>query len=570
MIMSPTLTFHQLRWQVLRNSMRLLMTHSLVRLITILACSLLIWGLVFGLSWAGFRELRVRWNVDLDLRVIELVLDMLFLTLSVMLTFSTGIILYSGLFASAESQFLLSLPVPDDHVFAYKLQGSMAFSSWAFVLLGSPVLIAYGIEMGDAGAPWYYYLVMPLLFLGFVLMPGSLGAIACLALVNFLPRRRRQVLVVLLVLLFAGICLLAYSSYRELSQTASFTRNWFEDVLRRLSIVGGSLVPFQWVARALKLAAVGRPLDMLWYFALVWTNGLMAYVVTLWLGRRLFRRGVNRVASGGTLRRRYGGAWLDALVTLLLFFLSPQTRLLIVKDFRTFRRDPAQWVQILIFLGLAAFYFSNVRGFYEQEMARSFKNFISLLTLTASSLLMCAYTGRFIYPMLSLEGRKFWILGLLPLDRAGLVWGKFAFSATGCLLAGEFLAIFSNLMLHMPLSVAATHALTVAILSLGLSGLSVGIGACLPTFNETDPSKIAMGFGGMLNVIAGLLLLLVVITLMALPVHLLYMRDPDASLPFTELPWWVWAPQLVGIALGIVATVLPLRAGYRAMRGMEF
>ena len=183
---------------------------------------------------------------------------------------------------------------------------------------------------------------------------------------------------------------------------------------------------------------------------------------------------------------------------------------------------------------------------------------------------MCAYTGRFIFPMLSLEGSKFWILGLLPLDRARLVWGKFAFAATGCLLAGEFLAIFSNLMLNMPASMVVLHALTVGVLGLGLSGLSVGLGACLPNFRENDPSKIAMGFGGMLNVIAGLLLLLVLIALMVLPAHLLYARQPDQPLPLTELPWWVWTPHLAGLALGLAAATLPLRAGYRAMRGMEF
>src|SRR4051812_13512416 len=151
--MSPTLLFQNLRWHLLRNSVSQLLAHALVRLLTILVCSLLIWGLLFGVSWAGFHELKVRWNVGLELRLIELVLSLLFLTLSVMLTFSTGIILYSSLFASAESQFLLSLPIADDDIFAYKLQGGITFSSWAFVLLGSPVLIAYGLEMGD-GAPW--------------------------------------------------------------------------------------------------------------------------------------------------------------------------------------------------------------------------------------------------------------------------------------------------------------------------------------------------------------------------------------------------------------------------------
>ena len=64
--------------------------------------------------------------------------------------------------------------MPDDQVFAYKFQGAVAFSSWGFLLLGSPILIAYGLRIGD-GAPWYFYAVLPLFFLGFVLLPGSIG-----------------------------------------------------------------------------------------------------------------------------------------------------------------------------------------------------------------------------------------------------------------------------------------------------------------------------------------------------------------------------------------------------------
>jgi ABC-2 type transport system permease protein len=437
------------------------------------------------------------------------------------------------------------------------------------VLLGSPILIAYGIEIGN-GAPWYYYAVMPLFFLGFILMPGALGAVACLLLVNVVPRYRRQVLAGIAALLLVGGLVWAVGRMREAPVGAIPSRAWFEDVLHDLSLFGGRLVPFHWIARGLKLSALGRPVETLYYLALVWSNGLFAYLATLWLARHLYRRGLNRIASGGTLRRRYGGGWLDAMLDRLLFFLDEQTRLLIVKDFRTFRRDPAQWAQILIFLGLALLYFPSMRRYYEGDLGRSFKNFISLLTLTATALLMCAYTSRFIFPMLSLEGRKFWILGLLPLDRARLVWGKFAFSATGCLLAGEFFAVFSNVMLSMPVAMVVLHAAAIGILGLGLSGLSVGLGACMPNFRETDPSKITMGFGGMLNVIAGILLLLVLVALMVAPAHLVYARQPDQPLPLTELPWWVWTATAVGLIIGLTATAAPLRMGIRTLRAMEF
>ena len=79
-------------------------------------------------------------------------------------------------------------------------------------------------------------------------------------------------------------------------------------------------------------------------------------------------------------------------------------------------------------------YFVNIRRFFQADIGRAYQNGISLLNLTATAFLMCAYTGRFIYPLLSLEGRKFWILGLLPLERDRLLWGKFAFASTGWLL----------------------------------------------------------------------------------------------------------------------------------------
>jgi ABC-2 type transport system permease protein len=567
---TPTVYFQHLRWHLLRNSSLQMLKVSWLRLLTIIFCSSIIWCLLFFSSWRGFFELKTRWEVPLDLHLIELVFDLMFFTLALLLTFSTGIILYSSLFSSAESAFLMAAPVPDDHIFAYKFQGAVAFSSWAFVLLGSPVLIAYGIEVSD-GAPWYFFAALPLFFFGFVLMPGAVGAMLCLVLVNLMPRHRWQAWVAVACVLALALAAWSYYAYRNMAGVAPRGHKlWFESLLGELAILDARLVPFHWVARGLRAAAIGNPGEMAYQLGLVWSNGLFAYLVSLLLARRLFRRGYNRVASGGTIVRRYGSSRLDELVGQTAFFLEPQTRLLLIKDFRTFRRDPAQWFQVTIFLGLAAMYFFNMRRFYEQDLSQNFKNVISILTTTATSFLMCAYTGRFIFPMLSLEGRKFWILGLLPMDRAQLLWGKFAFSACACILAGEFLILFSNLMLSMPWLIICVHAIMVIVLSLGLSGLSVGLGACLPNFRETDPSKIAVGFGGTLNLVAGLLLLILVIFLIALPMHYLYASRGEEPFGIDRIPLWTWAACGLGITLGLAAAVLPLRAGVRQLQRMEF
>src|SRR5438270_1858429 len=193
------LLFLGLRWRLTRNNLATILRSSPVRLLTILACSAVVWIGVYAGSAFGFYELKSQ-NIPLAGSIVGMLFDLLFVALAIMLVFSTGIILYSSLFSSPETAFLLSTPAAADQVFAYKFHGAVAFSSWAFVLLGSPVLIAYGLVFA---VPWYFYALLPLFFVGFVLLPGSVGALICLVVVNAVPRRRKQVLAVAVV----AVCL---------------------------------------------------------------------------------------------------------------------------------------------------------------------------------------------------------------------------------------------------------------------------------------------------------------------------------------------------------------------------
>src|SRR5206468_8655471 len=92
-------------------------------------------------------------------------------------------------------------PARADQVFAYKFQAAIAFSSWAFVLLGLPILLAYGLVFH---VPWSYYALLPLFLVGFLLLPGSVGAMACFLIVNVTPQRRKQVLAGFVAVLAIG------------------------------------------------------------------------------------------------------------------------------------------------------------------------------------------------------------------------------------------------------------------------------------------------------------------------------------------------------------------------------
>jgi ABC-2 type transport system permease protein len=563
-IQSQAWIFQSLRYRLARN-VGIAFRGSRVRLVSIALASLIVAGTVGAASWEGFHLLQSR-DIPFAGGIIGILFDFLFLSLFVMLFFSTGIIVYGSLFSSPETTFLLSTPARADHIFAYKFQTAMAFSSWAFLLLGGPILIAYGIVYTRS---WHFFAALPVLLLGFILLPGSLGSITCFLIVNFLPQRRRQFLVLVFLVLVAAVTIWGAVVARASSKAFSGSRDAVQELFGQFEFARSKFAPSHWLTDALQATARGGLREAALPATMTWANGLFFYLIATVSARALYRRGYNRIATGGSLRRRYGGAWLDATLARTLAFLDPQTRLLIVKDFRTFRRDPVQWAQVLIFAGLVLLYVVNSRQFTQVGIGEQFAHGVSLMNLCATAMLMCAFMGRFIFPLMSLEGRKFWILGLLPMSRDRLLWGKFYFAAVGALIVSLWLVVVSDLLLGVdPVSIAL-HLVNVIVLAVGLSGMSVGLGAAMPNFRETDPSKIAVGFGGTLNLIAGLMFLLVSIGLISAPYHLITMLSGQSDLKLITRVLLVTGV-VAGVVVGLATVIILVRVGIRRLRTMEF
>ncbi|MBO0698207.1 MAG: hypothetical protein J2P46_07425 [Zavarzinella sp.] len=556
--------FQRLRFRIARNAGTQLFGNSRVRLVTMVACSVVVWAGVFVVAYLGFQLLAER-EIPGAGRILELLFNMMFFTLGGMLALSSGLVLYAGLFNGAETRFLLATPARADQIFALKFQSAVTFAGWAFVVLGAPILIAYGIAFR---APWYFYAILPAFFFAFLLLPGAVGALICLAFVNFFPHRRKQALAGLLVGLAA---LLGTWFYRTLlaAKAGLDDRDQLQGLFDMFALARGEFSPSDWMARGLVAVARRQPGDAMLPLALLWTNGLMLYLAAALTAKWAYRRGFNRMATGGDLRQRYGGSWLDRLAEWSVFYLDRPTRVLVVKDFRTFRREPVQIGQVVLFTFLLLLAVLNSRQFFQADIPIAYQQGLSMLNMSATGLLMCAYLGRFIYPLISLEGKKFWILGLLPLRREQLLWGKLAFAVTGSTVLAGSIILLSDLLLRMPALTVAVHLLTVILLAVGLSGLSVGISAWLPNFRETDPSKVVLGFGGTVNMLVGLGYLVVVIAVACGPFHAAGAVEGFTGDP-ARLPWWGFAGLPVAIGIAGVATVVPMQIGARTLRGMEF
>lgn len=208
------------------------------------------------------------------------------------------------------------------------------------------------------------------------------------------------------------------------------------------------------------------------------SNGTPAYLIVAVVARDLYRAGFSRAQGGRISRRRFGWYGFDAAFHRAFGFIPSPIRLPILKDLRTFCRDPAQWSQFLIFFGLLAFFNIHRPGYDVRSVY--FHYLLSFLNLSVTALILSTFTGRFIFPLLSLEGRNFWVLGLFPLRRSETLWGKFAFSSGIALVATELLVVLSGWMLKIGVTMMLVHVALVAILCLGLSGISVGLGARMP------------------------------------------------------------------------------------------
>ncbi|TWT90033.1 hypothetical protein Mal64_04160 [Pseudobythopirellula maris] len=579
--------FSRLRKQIIAANLRELMAHARLRTLLVAGLSAFFWGGLFLLFHWGFSFISQHVGApgaSYHSQTVQFIFDLFFASLNVMLVFSSGIILYSGLFSSREARFLLTTPARAERIVLHKFEEAVLFSSWGFFLLASPMTIAYGLV---SGAGWQYYaLIMPLV-LSFVYIPCGVGALICLFLVYMMPAMRQAVaaVVALVSVAFAGRAVwLTVSGPQE----RLFGSEWFNETVRRFSITQEEWLPSSWLSHGL-LEAV-RPMTgvateftetpiirSLLYLSVLVTNALLLRLAVWQAGKWWYRKAFSQLECRPRWPRRAAIAWVDRLADHALAPLPKQMRLILIKDWRLLRRDPVQWSQFLIFFGLLGLYFLNLDRFNNPKNDVSYitwVNMVSFLNLAVVGLILSTFTTRFIYPMVSLEGRRFWVLGLMPIRRETIVWSKFVFASFGSWAPCGLLILVSDAMLRVDGLIIAAHQFTTVLLCFGLAALAVGLGAMMPNFHEPSPSKIAAGFGGTLNLVLSALYIIVTIVLAALPCHIYLIVERGAfSLGFVQaehLPYWVVGAALLAIIVGMVTTLLPLRRGVRAFRDLDF
>src|SRR5262249_43608569 len=154
--------------------------------------------------------------------------------------------------------------------------------------------------------------------------------------------------------------------------------------------------------------------------ALLVSNAMFFHVLTVWAAKRWFRASYANLACRPARRRQVGGTVSDRLFSLLMSPFPQPLQLLLIEDWRLLRREPVQRSQFLTRFCSRGLYFLNVDRFnnpHSDIRYMTWINMVSFPNLAVVGLIRSTFTTRFIYPMISLEGHCFWIVGLLPIER---------------------------------------------------------------------------------------------------------------------------------------------------------
>lgn len=455
----------------------------------------------------------------------------LLLALTTMVFLSSVLNALSLLYLSDDLEFLMVLPVRRSVLLGFRSLGVVFQSTYMVYLVLLPVWLAMVRELGLPGVfVGWAFLTMSL----YVVPVALLGVAATTVLVRVFPvRRLHQFGVVLLAVALTGL-LFYVRMMRPERWVRPFDPAELWGLLRQLETPGSAWLPYGWASVAM-LAPFVQPawMTQVPYAGPALAGWGVAVPVLAWtVTRRAFygswlkaREALGRIGGRGRrvrrdVRRSSVDAWL------------------LVKEWWSFSRDPAQWGHLLLVGAVLAVYFFNVRLIPVPHPAVAY--FVWALNVAMTGFILSALAARFVLPAFSSDGPAYWLLYVLPLDPGRLYWVRWAFYTVGLTVLSEVLLLGSLRLqrLSHPAFVALNAYMALA-LAVVLGTMALTAGVRFRRHEEAHASvRLAVGAGGLLYMLVGFLW--VVWTLAAaLPWVWFHVRGA----------WWGGRPPLWGYGL---------------------
>lgn len=496
-------------------------------------------------------------------RIIGITLTTIF-GLLVVSNLITGI---ATLYRSSEIPFLLARPVPYHKVFLSKFIDNLTYSSWSLAILGVPLVVGWGLVSGLS-----FWLILGLILFGLlplVIIASEVGAALLIGLIFLAQKTSPRFTMILVTVVVLGTIGLTVSQRTEGLLVEGIMRN--STVEKYITELGTDFhlawTPPQWLSGSMKALQKGDLsksaffAGLLTITAIVWLRWL-----TVWAGRIYYQSwttlqditGSGSAASSSVSANRFTKGILPAHLNAMLY-----------KDILQFVRNPSQWAQFLLLVAFLLVYLLNLvylAGRINFDLP-FWKTLVLFLNFAFTGFILATLSVRFVFPLISLEGRGFWVVRSAPVTMELLFWEKFFLAFIVFMGLCEMIVYFTNNVLNisgplMMVTTAATFTMGAA-----LTGLAIGMGALFPDFSDESPMRIASTPGGVLTVVISLVYVGLMVAIIAWPTqgYFIYLLN-QGPFPFGR------ALQALALVAGLNALVLllPIRQGRHMLTTRDF
>lgn len=159
-----------------------------------------------------------------------------------------------------------------------------------------------------------------------------------------------------------------------------------------------------------------------------------------------------------------------------------------------------------------------------------------------------------------------WLLRSSPLAMRELLWSKYWVGTLPLLFFALALVLTTGILMHVTAFIMAVSVLTITMMTFAIGGLAVGFGTLYPRFDTENAAQIPTSFGGLLFMMASIVLIGVVITLEARPVFT-YLASKSFGARQDPLEM-VLGFGLAG-AVCVAATLIPLNIARKRLESLE-
>ena len=129
---------------------------------------------------------------------------------------------------------------------------------------------------------------------------------------------------------------------------------------------------------------------------------------------------------------------------------------------------------------------------------------VVFLNLVLTGFILAAIAARFVFPMLSLEGRTLWMLRSAPLDTGTLLATKFRIGVVLLTGLALVLSIATGLLLGVPGGLFALNLLAIVGFGSAFTAQALAWGIQYPQFESENAAQIPTSLGGLLFMLGAL------------------------------------------------------------------